>query len=432
MMSLSRAHRRVAAAVAAVMTVTGGCGGGSGDDARPVESAAPATVGPSASPNAPSNVSSTTRSSTAETNAPAPLPDTPGATVASTSAPATPASTSPLATPPDVGSGRYPSQPAGVVWPTSEWPIADPPAGIDTGLVDVVADAAFGAPDAAARLRSILVVHGGAIVYERYHPLDGPDTVFESYSVAKSVTAALTGMLVDDGVLDPDAPAPVPEWQGAGDARAAITLDDLLRMSSGLEWRESFAPDDVVWQMLQAEHAADVPIAQPLVHEPGTIWNYSTGTSAIIADVLADALGGPDALDRFIHERLMAPLGIRSTEIGTDGTGTYYGGLGFDSTARDFARFGLLHLRGGLWDGRRLLSEPWIDRVRLPSDSNERYGAHWWLLGPDDTFSAQGLFGQQIVVDVAHDLVVVATATAGGDSRTVVSEVLRQFDALSP
>jgi CubicO group peptidase (beta-lactamase class C family) len=106
--------------------------------------------------------------------------------------------------------------------------------------------------------------------------------------------------------------------------------------------------------------------------------------------------------------------------------------LGFDSTARDFARFGLLHLRGGLWDGRRLLSEAWIDRVRLPSDSNERYGAHWWLLGPDDTFSAQGLFGQQIVVDVAHDLVVVATATAGGDSRTVVSEVLRQFDALSP
>jgi CubicO group peptidase (beta-lactamase class C family) len=330
----------------------------------------------------------------------------------------------------DTGSGRYPAQPVGVAWPTITWQSGALPDGIDRGLLDRSADRAFGEPDAAARLRAVVVVHRGAIVYERYHPLDGLQTVFESWSVAKSVTATLTGMLVDDGLLDPAAPAPVPEWQGAGDTRAAITLDHLLQMSSGLAWEEKYEVGGLPLQMLQAPHAADVPLAQPLLHEPGTVWNYSTGTSAIVADLLADTLGGPDALDTFIHERLMAPLGIRSTVLRKDATGTFLGGLGFDSTARDFARFGLLHLRGGLWDGRRLLSEEWIDHVRTPAPTSERYGAHWWLVGGPDRFAAQGLFGQQIVVDVAHDLVVVTTATAGGDSRTITSLILQEFASL--
>jgi CubicO group peptidase (beta-lactamase class C family) len=318
-----------------------------------------------------------------------------------------------------------------VPWPTVTWATALLPGGVDRDLIDRTVASAFGAPDAAARLRSVVVVHRGAIVYERYHPLDPPDTVFESWSVAKSVTATLTGMLVDDGLLDVDAPAPVAEWQQPGDPRAAITLDDLLRMSSGLAWEETFEIGSLPYQLLQADHAADVAVNQPLAHEPGTVWNYSTGTSAIIADILADTLGGPDELDALIHERLMVPLGIRSAIVREDGTGTFLGGLGFDSTARDFARFGLLHLRGGLWDGSRLLSEEWIDYVRTPTPDNAAYGAHWWLLGGPDTFSAQGLFGQQVVIDVGNDLVVVTTATLGGDSRTVALVLLDQFDSLT-
>jgi CubicO group peptidase (beta-lactamase class C family) len=123
----------------------------------------------------------------------------------------------------------------------------------------------------------------------------------------------------------------------------------------------------------------------------------------------------------------MAPLGITSTQIWEDATGTYLGGVGFDSSPRDFARFGLLHLRGGVWDGERILSEEWIDHTREPSASNATYGAHWWLLGRRGSFSAQGLFGQQVIVDPELDLVVVTTATAGGDSPSVSSAIVDEF-----
>jgi CubicO group peptidase (beta-lactamase class C family) len=330
-------------------------------------------------------------------------------------------------------SGRYPAQPAGVAWPTEEWATAPLPAGVDAGALDAAVDAGFGAPDAAGRVRAVLIVHDGALVYERYHPLDDPAVATPSYSVAKSVTATLTGMLVDDGRLDPAAPAPVEEWQSPGDPRAAITLDDLLRMSSGLEWEEEYVEGSLPFQMFSAPHAADVAIAQELVAEPGTEWNYSTGTSAIVADILADELGGPDALDAFIDERLITPLGLGSCEVREDATGTYLGGLGFDCTPRDYAKFGLLHARGGLWEGGRLLSEAWIDSTREPTADNEQYGAHWWLFGAPDTFSAQGLFGQQVIVHPGLDVVVVTTATAGADAHAVSAAVLDELTtALTP
>jgi CubicO group peptidase (beta-lactamase class C family) len=320
-----------------------------------------------------------------------------------------------------------------VAWPTDEWVTAPLPAVVDHAALDAAVDVGFGAPDAAGRVRAVVIVHDGAIVYERYHPLDDPAVATPSYSVAKSVTATLTGMLVDEGRLALDAPAPVEEWQAPGDPRAAITLDDLLRMSSGLEWKEEYVEGSLPFQMFSSPHAADVPIAQELVAEPGTEWNYSTGTSAIVADVLADELGGPDALDAFIDERLVAPLGLRSCEVREDATGTFLGGLGFDCTPRDFAKFGLLHARGGVWDGERLLSEEWIDTTREPTADNEEYGAHWWLFGRPETFSAQGLFGQQVIVHPGLDVVVVTTATAGADAHAVSGAILTELTrALTP
>ena len=142
-------------------------------------------------------------------------------------------------------------------------------------------------------------------------------------------------MLIGDGRLELDAPAPVEEWQADGDPRREITLEDLLRMSSGLEWEEQYGPGSIVIEMLQAPHAADVPISQELVAEPGTEWEYSTGTTAILADIAADELGGGDALDTYVHERLLDPLGMTSTVLLEDSTGTWFGGLGADSTPRD-------------------------------------------------------------------------------------------------
>ncbi len=317
----------------------------------------------------------------------------------------------------------YPEQSPDVPYPTSEWPVGELPEGVDAAVLDIAVDIAFGADDADARVRSLLVIKRGEIVYERYHPLDSADKATASWSAAKSFTSAIVGTLIGDGRLELDAPAPVEEWQAEGDPRREITLEDLLRMSSGLEWEESYDPGSVVLEMLQAPHAAEVPISQKLVAEPGTEFEYSTGTTAILAEIAADELGGGDALDIYVHERLLDPLGMTSTVLREDATGTWLGGLGADSTPRDYAKFGLLFLRDGVWDGERILPEGWVDASRSPSSTNPVYGLQWWIDDQAATFAGRGLFGQQIIVSPELDLVIVATATAGGDPYTLTNVV---------
>ncbi len=364
-------------------------------------------------------------------------PDTvdPAAAVATTDPPATdpPATDPPTTDAPEPTlpitdeASEYPAQSSDVPYPTIEWPVGELPDGVDEAALDAAVATAFGADDAETRVRSLVVVKGGEIVYERYHPLDSADQATSSFSVAKSFTSAIVGMLIGEGRLSLDAPAPVEEWQAAGDPRGEITLDDLMRMSSGLEWEEEYGPGSLPLQMLQAPHAADLPIAQELVTEPGTEFEYSTGTTAILADIAADELGGGDALDTYVHERLLDPLGMTSTILLEDSTGTWLGGLGADSTPRDYAKFGLLFLRDGVWDGERILPEGWVDESRSPSSTNPSYGLQWWMNGPPGTFAALGLFGQQIIVSPELDLVIVTTSTQGGDSFTLSNTVYEQF-----
>jgi CubicO group peptidase (beta-lactamase class C family) len=401
--------------VLALIVLAGACSSSSDDD-----SSAPATSSPPSSPG-----------TSADTVADA-SPDTTPTVPPTTEPPPTepPATDAQAATLPVTDtSSDYPEQSPDVPYPTLDWPVGDLPEGVDSAVLDAAVDIAFGADDAVARVRAIVVVQGGEIVYERYHPLDSPDQATVSWSVAKSFTSAIIGMLIGDGRLELDAPAPVEEWQAAGDPRRAITLEDLLRMSSGLEWEEEYSPQSLPLQMIGAPHAADIPISQELVAEPGTEWEYSTGTTAILADIAADELGGGDALDAYVHERLLDPLGMTSTVLTEDSTGTWLGGLGADSTPRDYAKFGLLFLRDGVWDGERILPEGWVDASRSPSSTNPDYGLQWWMNGPEGTFAALGLFGQQIIVSPELDLVIVTTSTAGGDPYTLANDVYELFAA---
>jgi CubicO group peptidase (beta-lactamase class C family) len=404
-----------------IVGTVGLCGAcsSSSDDATPASSAPVATTS-----------AGTVAAAATTTSAPAAPASTAATTEATTEAPTTdpPPTDAPAPTLPVTDeASSYPEQSPDVPYPTTEWPVGELPDGIDRGVLDTAVATAFGADDAEARVRSLVVVKGGEIVYERYHPLDTPDQATSSFSVAKSVTSAIIGILIGDGRLELDAPAPVEEWQADGDPRREITLEDLLRMSSGLEWEEQYGPGSVVLEMLQAPHAADVPISQELVAEPGTEWEYSTGTTAILAEIAADELGGGDALDTYVHERLLDPLGMTSTVLLEDASGTWFGGLGADSTPRDFAKFGLLFLRDGVWDGERILPEGWVDASRSPSSANASYGLQWWLNEETGTYSALGLFGQQIIVSAEHDLVIVTTSTEGGDPATLSNVVFEQF-----
>jgi len=260
--------------------------------------------------------------------------------------------------------------------------------------------------------------------------------------MAKSITQALVGLAVGEGLLDVHAPADAPVWRGAGDPRAAITLDHLLRMSSGLAWVEDYSPDnpsDVI-DMLFGKGAGDVAAfaeATPLAHQPGTFFYYSSGATNIVCACLGRALAarGP-AMEAFMHERLFGPLGMASAMPRFDEAGTFIGSSFCFCTPRDFARFGLLYLRDGMWEGRRLLPEGWVDYARTPTfqqagaEADGRYGAHWWLdiAGPG-SFSANGYEGQHIVLCPDRDLIIVRHGATPTATQPAVKAWLRDLAA---
>jgi CubicO group peptidase (beta-lactamase class C family) len=322
-----------------------------------------------------------------------------------------------------------PAQPPGVAWPTASWPQGDLPVDRAAGVEALLARAfeADPAGDLGAT-HAVVIVQGGRIVAERYGPDHDPDITCPSWSMAKSMTQALVGIAAADGLIDVRAPADVPCWRGAGDPRGAITLDHLLRMSSGLDWLEDYTPtnpSDVI-EMLWGKGSGDVAAfaeAKPLAHDPGTVFYYSSGTTNIVSRCLSRALGlEGEAMQTFMTERLFGPLGMTSATPKFDAAGTFIGSSFCFCTPRDFARFGLLYLRDGVWDGRRILPEGWVDYARTPTwqqpggEADGAYGAHWWLemAGPG-TFSANGYEGQHIVVCPDRDLIITrngATPTA--------------------
>ena len=317
-----------------------------------------------------------------------------------------------------------PGQPDGVPWPTERWPTGDLPRGVD---LDGPLAQVFDDEGPLAVTYAVVVVHRGRLVFERYagalEHFDAPatpvtaETPLLSWSMAKSVLHAAVGILVGDGRLELDAPVLVPEWSDAADPRHAITLRQLLAMRDGLDFVEDYVDDRVsdVIAMLFGDGRGDVArfaADRPLAAEPGRRFNYSSGTSNVISGVVARTVGPGEAYVRFLHTRLFGPLGMTSAEPELDAAGTWIASSFLRATARDFARFGLLYLRDGVWEGTRLLPAGWVDSARtMVSDDpgDGPYGAHWWGVAGDTlgTFRASGYEGQSITVCPSLELVVV-------------------------
>lgn len=317
----------------------------------------------------------------------------------------------------------YPAQSEAVPWPTDVWPRADLPAEVAREVRRLVAMALRDPGRPYGGIDAVAIVRSGSLLLVDSHEAYDPSTPHSSFSIAKSVTHAAVGILTGDGRLDIDTPTGLAEWP-ADDPRAQITIDNLLRMQSGLGWNESnpdYALGDAVAIVVGQGNAdaSGYAAAKPLVAEPGTTFNYSTGDTAIVASLLADELGSGEALEAWLADRLFGPLGIRSIKLELDGTGNWLGGTGANMSLEDFARFGLLYLRGGVWEDGWLLPEGWVDHARTPSGSfaGYEYGAGWWL--GEGGFSAVGFLGQQVVVVPGLDLVVVVLATGGETDRLV-------------
>lgn len=333
----------------------------------------------------------------------------------------------------DVDLAPLPGQPDGVPWPTDSWPSGDPVDVKHRKLTKIV-DSAFGddPPQTLGLTRALLVVQHGRIVVERYGPgvdnpltgeaavPDGPDTTLISWSMAKSILQIALGIAASDLDLRLDSRIPVREWDDHDDPRHGITWHHLLHMASGLSWIEEYSTDrgsDVIAMLFGdgQEDMAAYAAAFPLAARPGTQFLYSSGTTNILARALQRVLGlegDAEGMTEWLTTKLFGPIGMTTATPNFDDTGTWVASSYVYATARDFARFGTLALRGGIWDGHPIVDAKWIDAarrpIRLPTAHANRYGSHWWI--HDDglgTFSAHGYEGQRITCVPMRDLVVV-------------------------
>jgi CubicO group peptidase (beta-lactamase class C family) len=331
-------------------------------------------------------------------------------------------------------------------WPRGEWPTGQLEPTVDGATVADVVATLMAQPDHLGTTLALVVVHGGRIVVEAYGPDTDENTTLISWSTAKSMTHALVGMAVDDGLVDLAAPAPVAEW--ADDERARISLQHLLEMRDGLDFNEEYV--DVggshVVDMLFASGQADVAAyaaSRPAAHAPGAVWNYSSGTTNIISRVLGEAFAAVGApMVDVIQTRLFDRLGMSSATAKFDDAGTFIGSSFVYATARDFARFGYLYLCDGLWPDdagtpERVLPAAWVDHARVATvvdpDSGFGYGAHWWIWPEEPrSLAAHGYEGQYIVVLPERDLVLVRLGRTDAACRPALVTQLRRLVAAFP
>lgn len=299
-------------------------------------------------------------------------------------------------------------------------------------------DLAFAEPDPAhPRLtKALVVLHDGKLVAERYAPGYGLETPIWGHSVTKSVIQALIGILVRQGRLRLDQPASIAAWASPTDPHHAITVDQLLRMDSGLPFDETDGPVNPATHMWFREpDSAAYAARMPMAHSPGTVWGYSNLGFALLSKLVGDATGGNAVrTEGFVRRELFAPLGMDHSVIETDTAGTLLGSGFMYASARDFARFGQLYLDDGMANGRRILPEGWAAYARSQT-LDTGYGAGFWtnLVNegsvpvwdapwgmpqlPKDMFYARGAFGQYIVIVPSERLVVVRlglTVQGGG------------------
>ncbi len=319
-------------------------------------------------------------------------------------------------------------------------------------------------PQAAARLlfdapgvsgtRAVVLMQKGRIVAEQYAPGFDASTRLISWSMAKSITSTMIGILIDQKKLSLDQFAPIPAWQKSGDPRGKITIAEMLHMSSGLQHQESgdaavpIEQADTT-QFLFGRAAADfvaAASAKPLESPPGTQFEYSTATSVLLGFIAGNVITAETdpqkrrlAIAAWLARNIFEPAGMPSAVAEFDGRGNFLGGSLVHATARDWANFGQTYLNNGIGPaGKRVVSQAWVKYVQKPSETDTTYGAHFWLntqrtgkpsnlfpeYGPPDAYAAIGHLGQYVVIVPSRQLVVVRLGKTPDDQLDAVQKSL--------
>ena len=343
-----------------------------------------------------------------------------------------------------------PGDPARIPWPNGD--LVDSsglPAGVDAVALQAASDWAFDRDSEEQVTLSLIVVYNGEIIHERY--ADGFDvsTRTRTWSTAKSIATTLIGMLVDEGRMSLDEPLGF-DWYPMNssaemDPRKQITLRHVLNMSSGLDTIDNRGREYATGSGLSYWAGASSVVgarSRALIREPGTYWDYENYDTLLAVYAMKLALGGEKAYAEFPRRALLDRIGMRNTLVSTDRFGDFILSSQVYTNARDLARFGLLYLQNGMWDGERLISEDWIDFVRTPAPATVgkggHYGGQWWLVPegrddvPTDAYSTSGNRGQYTIVVPSHNMVIVRRGLdygrQGFDRWSLTREVLKAID----
>lgn len=324
---------------------------------------------------------------------------------------------------------------AEIMWPLGDI-IPDTTTGINREALQAIADSLFGVNGYNGHAFAFLVMHKGIPVVEAYKSQFDKDTRFLSWSMAKSFINAMTGILVKEGKIDINQPAAINEWKN--DERSKITINDLMQMQSGLEWNEDYGNRSSVNVMLHCEgDMGRYAYEQPLIHPAGSYWYYSSGTTNIVSYLIRKQFSSDSLYYAFAHTELFNKTGMPDVVFEVDPSGTRVGSSYLYATARDYARFALLYLNDGIFNGERILPEGWVKySTEEASASGGEYGSFFWLnrgkalkSAPEDMHSCVGHDGQRIFILPSQDLAVVIlgyspTSNGGMDFDTLLKDIL--------
>jgi len=307
---------------------------------------------------------------------------------------------------------------------TISWPLGDVltgelPAGVDYDRLEEVLNAAFDAPGEKPYKKTlgVAVIYKNQLIGEQY--LDGYDawTKFNGWSMTKSIAGSLAIGLVMEGRMDLNLTAAFPEWEN--DKRSTITLQNLLQMNSGLDWYENyFTISDVTLMLMRSDHMLASVLDNPLAHDPGTYWNYSSGDINLMSGLVRRTIGNDEEYHQYAYSRLFHRIGMLNTVVETDASGLFVASSYCYGTTRDWARFGLLFLNNGIFEGDTVLTPEWVDFLKTEAPaSNGKYAGTFWLQEPSeenaltdvpgDLFFADGFQGQRVYIIPSKKLVVV-------------------------
>ena len=326
-----------------------------------------------------------------------------------------------------------------IPWPKGDLVSDEMPAGVNYQRLNELIDTCFDAPGSEPfkKTLGVAVIYNNQLIAEKY--LGGYDykTMFHGWSMTKSITGALAGIIAQDGKLDPGEPAGFKEWEN--DERKNITVKNIIQMTSGLYWFENyFTISDATIMLMQKDDMLASVLDNELEYQPGIHWNYSSGDANLLSGILRERIDNDIDYHNFIYTRLLFPLGMLHTKVETDASGLFVASSYSYGSTRDWARFGMLFLNNGIFAGDTILTTEWVDFLKTPTEaSGGKYAGTFWYEESDpnqqlvdvtdDVFFADGFLGQRIYIVPAKKLVVVRMGYGlGGFSlNNFLSEIIK-------